>query len=54
MISIILQVCAAANSAIKKGVGLICAFLQKYIMKGVNVKIIISLEVKTVRIDTVT
>jgi len=47
------KVLAAINSSTKKGRGLILAFLQKKIIKGVKVKIITSLEVKTVRIEVV-
>lgn len=53
IISIMLQVFAAVNSAIKNGVLFMLAFLQKYKIKGVNVKITMSFEVKTVNTETV-
>ena len=42
---------AATNSIIKKGIGFILPLLAKYNIKGVNVKITISFEVKIVKID---
>ena len=41
---------AAINSDIKYGIGLIFAFLEKNIINGVNVKIIMSFDVKIVNI----
>lgn len=46
------QVLAAINSLTRKGIGFILALLQKKMIKGVNVKIIMSLLVKTVKNDT--
>ena len=45
------QVLAAQNSATKYGIGLILKFLQKKQINGVNVRMIISFDVKMVRID---
>ena len=47
-----LQVFAATNSPNKKGRGEIFAFLANMQIGGVKVKIIISFEVKTVKIET--
>ena len=54
IISIILQVFAAINSPNKNGNGEIFAFFAKIQIGGVNVKIITSLEVNTVRTETTT
>ena len=48
------RVFAATNSAIMYGTGSIFAFAQKQHINGVKVKITISLEVKTVRTETIT
>ncbi len=53
MIKNILQVLAATNSAIRYGIGLILAFLQKKQMNGVNVKMMMSFDVKTVNTDAI-
>ena len=53
IIKAILQVLAATNSAIRYGRGLILAFLAKKHIKGVNVRMMMSFDVKTVRTDTV-
>jgi hypothetical protein len=52
-ISIMLQVFAATNSPTKKGSGEMPAFLQKMQIGGVKVKMIISLEVNTVKTETI-
>ena len=54
IIRAILQVLAATNSAIRYGKGFIFAFLAKKHINGVKVRIIISFDVNTVRIETVT
>ena len=49
----ILQVLAATNSAIRYGIGLILAFLQKKQINGVNVKMMMSFDVNTVKIEAI-
>ena len=53
MISLILHVLAATNSDTRYGSGSMCAFFAKQQMNGVNVKMIISFDVKTVSSATV-
>ena len=48
-----LQVLAATNSAIRYGIGLILAFLQKKQINGVNVKIMMSFDVNIVKIEAI-
>ena len=54
MMNIMLKVFAAMNSVTRYGTGLIFAAFVKYPMKGVKVSTTMSLEVNTVRIETVT